>query len=36
MKNFIETALKNSRNNLVKKSMKNQMLKLASQGEGSM
>jgi hypothetical protein len=34
MKNFIKTASKNSRNYLVKNSVKSQMLKWASQGEG--
>jgi hypothetical protein len=34
MKNFIENASENSRNNLVKNSMKISMLKWASQGGG--
>jgi hypothetical protein len=34
MKNFVETVLGNSLNNLVKNSVKSQMLKWASQGGG--
>jgi hypothetical protein len=36
MKNFIENASKNSRNNLVKNSVESQLLKWVSQGGGSM